>query len=230
MLENIIIIGTSTAANNIYNFIEKYRLYNVLGFAVNEEYITSNTFLGKPVFCIEKLDDTIDKENVSVFVAMQWNKLNSERRKVYEELKSKGYRFANLISPLASINGAIAGDNCWISDFACIDTDSVIGNNVFIKIGALVANQTEISDHCFIGARAVVAGGCKVGEQSFIGLGAIILDDTTIGKKCIVGAGTTVKRNLPDCSVCKLAAESCITRQYPDEIIESKLMFSKNIR
>ena len=39
-MDNIIIIGTSIAANNIYKFIEKYKLFNVLGFAVNREYRT----------------------------------------------------------------------------------------------------------------------------------------------------------------------------------------------
>lgn len=229
-MDNIVIIGTSVAASNIFKFIEKYKLFNVLGFAVNKEYRTSEEYLGKPVFELESLDTIIKKDKDFLFVAIQWNNLNADRRRVYETLKAQGYKFANLISPLASISGSILGDNCWITDFVCIDTDAVIGNNVFVKVGALVADHAMISDHCFIGAKCTVAGGVKVGEQSFIGLGAIVFDDTTIGEKCIVGAATALKRNLPDFSVYKTASDTCVVKSYPEDVIESKLQFRKNVR
>lgn len=229
-MENIVIIGTSVAANNICKFIEKYKLYNVLGFAVNREYKTEATYLDKPVYCIEELDLIIDKTKDYIFVAIQWNRLNADRRKVYEQLKGEGYKFANLVSPLASINGVLAGDNCWITDFVCIDTDAVIGNNVFVKVGALVGDHALIGDHCFIGAKSTVGGGVKVGEQSFIGLGSVVFDDTTVGKKCIVGAATALKRNLPDFSVYKTASDNFVVKEYSEDVIEQKLLFRKNVR
>jgi sugar O-acyltransferase (sialic acid O-acetyltransferase NeuD family) len=229
-MDRIVIIGTSVAANNICKFIEKYNLFEVVGFAVNKEYRTVETYLGKPVFILEELDRMINKYQDYIFVAIQWNRLNSDRRKVYESLKTEGYRFANLISPLASINGRLIGDNCWITDFVCIDTDTVIGSNVFVKVGALVGDHTLVGDHCFIGAKSTVGGGVKIGEQSFIGLGAIVFDDTTVGKKCIVGAATALKRNLPDYCVFKTNSENYIVKSYPEDEIESKLQFRLNIR
>ena len=163
-------------------------------------------------------------------MAIQWNRLNSDRRKVYEQLKCEGYKFANLVSPLASISGTLTGDNCWITDFVCIDTDAVIGNNVFVKVGAWVGDHALIGDHCFIGAKSTVGGGVKVGEQSFIGLGSVVFDDTTVGKKCIVGAATALKRNLPDFSVYKTASDNFVVKTYLENEIESKLEFRKNVR
>ena len=229
-MDKIVIIGTSVAASNIFKFIEKYHLYEVEGFAVNREYKTEETYLGKPVFEIESLDQVIDKTRDFIFVAIQWNRLNADRRKVYEQLKSEGYRFANLVSPLASINGQLAGDNCWITDFVCIDTDAQIGNNVFVKVGAWVGDHALVSDHSFIGAKSTVGGGVKIGEQSFIGLGAIVFDDTTVGRKCIVGAATALKRNLPDCCVYKTGSDNYVMKEYPEDEIEQKLLFRKNVR
>lgn len=229
-MDNIVIIGTSVAANNIFKFIEKYKLFNVLGFAVSKEYKLFEEYLRKPVYELETLDTIIDKNTDYVFVAMQWNKLNSDRRKVYETLKKQGYKFANLISPMASINGEIAGDNCWITDFVCIDTDAIIHNDVFVKVGAWVGDHADVADHCFIGAKSTVGGGAKVGEQSFIGLGAIVFDDTTVGKKCIVGAATALKRNLPDFSVYKTASDNFVVKTYDESVIESKLQFRLNKR
>ena len=229
-MDRIVIIGTSVAANNICKFIEKYKLFDVIGFAVNKEYRTVDTYLEKPVFNMEELDEIINKSKDYVFVAMQWNRLNADRRKVYETLKADGYRFANLISPLASINGKLIGDNCWITDFVCIDTDAVIGNNGFVKVGACVGDHAHISDHCFIGAKSTVGGGVHIGEQSFIGLGAIVFDDTMVGNKCIVGAATALKRNLPDFCVFKTNSNCFETKQYNEDDVENKLIFSKNIR
>lgn len=229
-MEKIVIIGTSVAASNVCKFIEKYHLYEVAGFAVNQEYISVETYLDKPVFAIENLDKLFDKLETKLFVAIQWNRLNADRRKVYEQLKGQGWRFANLVSPLASINGQLNGDNCWITDFVCIDTDAVIGNNVFVKVGAWVGDHAQVGDHCFIGAKSTVGGGVKVGEQSFIGLGAVVFEDTTIGRKCIVGAATALKRNLPDFCVYKTVSDSGLVKEYSEDIIESKLLFRKNVR
>lgn len=229
-MDRIVIIGTSVAANNVCKFIEKYKLFEVMGFAVNKGYRTVDTYLDKPVYNVEELDEIINKSKDYIFVAMQWNRLNADRRRVYETLKAEGYKFANLISPLASINGKLIGDNCWITDFVCVDTDAVIGNNVFVKVGAWVGDHAKISDHCFIGAKSTVGGGVHVGEQSFIGLGAIVFDDTMVGNKCIVGAATALKRNLPDFSVFKTNSENFIVKSYTEDVIENKLQFRKNIR
>ena len=229
-MDRIVIIGTSIAASNICKFIEKYKLYEVLGFAVNKEYKTDDTYLGKPVYEVESLDKVIDKDKDFIFVAIQWNRLNADRRKVYEQLKSEGWRFANLVSPLASINGRILGDNCWITDFVCIDTDAIIGNNVFVKVGACVGDHAQVGDHGFIGAKSMIGGGVKIGEQSFIGLGAIVFDDTTVGKKCIVGAATALKRNLPDFSIYKTISDNFVVKEYSEDVIEQKLLFKKNVR
>lgn len=229
-MDNLIIVGTSIAASNIFKFIEKYKLYHVLGFAVNREYKSDDIYLGKPVYCIEDLNEVIDKTKDYLFVAIQWNRLNADRRKVYEQLKTEGWRFANLISPLASVDGQIAGDNCWISDFVRIEFDTIIGNDVFVRVGTLVSDHVKVGDHCFIGAQSIIGGGVTIGEQSFVGLGAVVFDDTMVGRKCIVGAATALKRNLPDHCVYKTSSDGFVIKNYSEEVIEQKLLFRKNVR
>lgn len=229
-MEKLIIVGTSTTARTVYSFVKEYGLYEVVGFAVNEEYRKSSSFCGLPVFSIEKLDEIINKEKDYLFVAIQWNNLNADRRKVYTQLKDRGFKFANVISPNSIIHGDIKGNNCWIADGVVIDFNSNIADNVFVKVGAMIGPDTQVGAHCFVGAKAVIAGDVVVGEQSFVGLSAVVFDGVIVGKKCVVGAGTALKRNLPDFSVCKTDLNSCITKQYTEEVIESKLQFTKNVR
>lgn len=229
-MDKLVIVGISSTASDIYGFVCRHHLFDVVGFSVDKKYMKAEEFLGKPVYELEKLSQIIDKQKVFLFVAMQWNRLNAERRSVYERLKTEGYKFKNLISPNANLSSPIRGENCWISDMACIDFRVCIGNNVFVKSGALVGSGVTIEDHCFIGAHSSVGGGVSIGEQSFVGLGATIFDEVKVGKKCIVGAASALKRNLPDFTRYSISVDSAICKQYSEDEIESKLLFSKNIR
>lgn len=229
-MENIIIVGTSSTAENVYAFINKYSLFNVIGFTVNERFLKGKEFCGHPVYPLEKLRDIIDVEKDYLFVAIQWNNLNADRKNVYLDLKTQGFKFANIISPNSIIYGTLTGENCWVADNVIIEYGVVIEDNVFLKSGSWVGHFAHVKKHCFIGARSNIAGNVVIGEQTFVGIGATIFDSVKIGNKCIIGACTAVNRNIDDFCVYKIQAQNFIKKQYPEEEIESKLQFSKSIR
>ena len=229
-MDKLIIIGTSSTARHVYSFIQYHHLFEVIGFAVNSEFVKDVSFCGLPVYPIEQLEMVLPNKDYYLFIAMLWNHLNADRRKVYEYCSSKGFKLANLVSPLAIIRGCIKGDNCWIHDHVVIQNDTVINSNTAIMQGCLVGANCIVGPHCFLGAHSIVAGGCSIGEQSFIGLHATVFDDTQVGRKCIIGACTVVKRNIPDFSRYSSSSDSIVIKQYAEDIVESKLVFSKNVR
>lgn len=229
-MEKLVIVGTSSTAIDLYEFITYHKLFEVVGFAVNKEYINADTFCGKPVYPLEELDLYIDKSSTKLFVAILWNKLNSDRRRVYEQLKAEGYTFANVVSPTAIIQSPLNGDNCWINDYVVIKSNVAIGNNCIVRQYVLVGINAKIHDHCFMGNNSTIAGGCIIGTQSFIGMNATIFDNRSVGEKCIVGACSAIKRNLPDFSVIKIATDSMVIKLYSESEIENKLMFAKNVK
>lgn len=229
-MENLIIIGTSTNARHVYEFVKMYNLYNVIGFAVNEKYNNGESFMGLPVF---NLEDLPDKQDVpfKVFIALLWNRLNRDRRDLFEYCERCGLEFVNLISPHAIIRGSSSiGRNCWIHDFCIVQNNTLIGDNVAIMAYTLIGANCKVGSHCFFGARSLLGGGSSVGTQSFVGLNSTIFDNTQIGEKCIVGACTAVKRNMPSYSKYITPSDNIVIKQYPEEEIESKLIFSKNKR
>ena len=228
-MENLIIIGLSTTARHVYSFVTYHKLFNVIGFAVNEQYKDSDTFEGLPVYGLEKMKDN-NLGEYSVFIAMLWNRLNGDRQRLYDYCKGEGFRMANLISPLAVLRSPISGDNCWIHDFVVIQNDSVIESDVAIMGGSLIGANTHIGAHCFFGAQTVFGGGSTIGERSFVGIKATVFDGTRIGNKCIIGACTPVKRNMPDCSKYATASDNIVIKLYSDSEIEMKLMYNKNMR
>ena len=229
MKENLVIVGLNTNARHVYEFVKHHDLYNIIGFAVNEEYRTTDEFKGLPVYALETIHQKIDKP-FKAFVAVMWNRLNADRKKIYNYCKEHGIQMANLISPLASIKSEIAGENIWVHDFVVIQNDTIIESDVFIMAQSLIGANCHVEPHCFFGAKSTIGGGCQIGEQSFVGLNSTIFDCTTIGKKCLVGAGTIVKRNLPDFTRCKTDSYTCEIKQFAEDEIESKLMFKKNVR
>ena len=227
-MKRLVIIGISYAAKQIYSLVTFHNLYDVVGFAVNKEYLTSDSFLGLPVYDLESLNEKVDGE-FGVFVAIQWGHLNADRKRAFNQCCSLGYQLVNIISPSAVVRSEITGRNCLIDDFALVKNDVVIKDDVCIKANAVIADYAHIESHVYIGLHAVVAGGVIIGEQSFVGINASVLDTTIIGKKCIVSSGCTVKRNMPDFS--RWIDGSDITiKQYSEEEVEGKLVPAKNIR
>lgn len=228
-MESLIIVGLSKTASHVYSFVEYHKLFNVIGFAVNEKYKDVDTFCGLPVYGLESLKEK-ELGDYSLFLALLWNRLNGDRQRLYDYCKKEGFKLANLISPLAVLRSPIPGDNCWIHDYVVIQNNSTIESDVAIMGGSLIGANTHIGAHCFFGAQSVLGGGSSVGERTFVGIKATIFDDTTIGQKCIVGACTAVKRNMPDFSKWATASDNIVVKQYAENEVEEKLMFSKNKR
>ncbi|MED9904677.1 MAG: acetyltransferase [Lachnospiraceae bacterium] len=230
MKRKLVIIGLSTTASQVYDFVTGYDLFEVVGFAVNREYKTDNKFCGLPVYETETLEEVFDIHEIRIFVALLWNRLNADRRKLYEDMKARGFTFANLISPSAVIRGNLAGDNCWIHDYVIIQTGAEIMADCMIMAFTLVGAYSKIESHCFLGTKSTVAGGCVIGRQSFVGINCTVFDNTVVGEKCILGACTAVKRNIEDFTVVKTGENSVKTIKISEDDIEGKLLFAKNVR
>ena len=229
-MENLVLIGVSTTAKTIFKFVNDYNLFNIIGFAVDPQYKTMDSYCDHPIFDLTHLDTIIDKKSDLIFISMQWNRLNKDRKDLYLRLKSEGYSFANIISPAAIIHGKIKGGNCWLADHVLIEPNAEIGENTFIRSKAGIGPNSIIGPHCFIASGSIIAGSVEIGEQTFVGVNATIFDQVKIGKKSIIGACTRVKRSLPDFSIVKTVSDPDVIIQSFEDEIESKLLASKNIR
>ncbi len=230
MKKKLIIIGTSKTASQVYDFVQQHQLFDIMGFAVHKQYRLSDTFYGTNVYNIEELDNHFDKENLLLYIAISWNRLNADRKNLYLNLKKQGYSFANIISPTALIYGEILGDNNWIHDYVSVYTGATIDSNNILLTNALVGSFTTLGSHIFCGVKSSILGGCKIGDQVFIGTNAIVFDDRSVGNKCLVGAGTMVKRDLPNYSLIKTSTVEYAIESYTEDEIEGKLLFAKNIK
>ncbi len=230
MKKRLMIIGCSTTGKHLLEFIRYYDLFDVVGFAVNKEYKQFDEYCGLPVYELEKLNELHGDIFDFVFVAVLWNKVNADRKRIYNMVKKMGLQCANIISPTAKIRGTIEGDNCWIHDYAIIQNNTFVSSGLMMMAQSLIGANTQIGEHCFLGAKSLIGGGSKIGNQTFIGLNATVFDNVKIGEKCIIGACTSIKRNVPSYTLCKIANTNCQQIFYDEKTIEDKLQYSLNVR
>lgn len=230
MKSKLVIFGVSTTARAIYKFVKDYDLFDIIGFVQDKEYKTEESYCGLQVYDFESLSTVFDKTTDYMFIAVEWNHLNADRRRLYNRLKAKSYRLANIISPTALIHGTIKGDNCWICDYVVVENDTEIGSDILVKPKATLQHNVVVDDHCFIAAHTLIAGNVHIGEQSYLGVASVVFNGVNIGRKCIVGGGVTVKRHVPDFTVIKTPNDQFVIKTYNEEEIENKLLASIKIR
>lgn len=230
-MESIYLFGVSTTAIRIRSFIEYHKLFKIEGFIVDDDYYKENSFEGYKVISFSEFKELSKKiKGAQVFICLAWNRLNQDRKKIFEKLTDENIEIVNLISPLATIRGAINGRNVFIGDYVTIEVASEIKSNVFIDHHGFIGTATKIDKHAYIGAKSTIAGDSYIGEQSFLGINSTVFDQVKVGKMCIISGGEVIKRNVIDCSVVKTNSTEQKQITYLEDEIINKLISSKNVR
>jgi sugar O-acyltransferase (sialic acid O-acetyltransferase NeuD family) len=198
-MNRIIIFGNAKLAELAYFYFKNDSKFEVVGFAVNKEYVKSEFFFDLPLIPFESIENVYPPSEFKMFVAIGYSELNSIRENIYYEVKSKGYTLASYISSKASFwNDLVYGENCFILENQVIQPFVKIGNNVTIWGNSHFGHNTIIEDHCWISPHAAICGGVKIGHNSFIGANVTIRDNSQIGSKCIIGAGAIIHNDTRD--------------------------------
>lgn len=200
-MEKLVIVGATTWAAETTLFAEENQLFEVMAYTVDKNYLVPD-FLGRPVYPMEDLEQYVDKDSVKLFISISWHqKLSDVRRIKYEELKRRGFQFANLISPKAIVNCSTIGEGNLIATGANVGYNTVIGNGNFILAQTLIAHGTTVGNDNAFAARACIGGDCKIGNQNYIGLNATIFNEVQIGFKNIIGGGAVLKQSISDFTI-----------------------------
>lgn len=227
-MKDIYLVGASTSAIRVIEMIKYHNLYNIKGLIVDDEYKEDETFYELPLLGLSEFKRKVDCHEVALFICVGWNRLNSDRKKVFHAFKE--FNLVNIISPTAIVKGDVLGRNVYVGDNCIVDVKSKIYNNVYIDHCVFIGHNVTILNDAFLAVRSTLAGSVIIGEQSFIGMGSLIFDKTTIGKKCIISGGEIVKRNINDNCTVRSKDGQQIIKSYREEDIIYKLIASRNVR
>ena len=208
MITKVILIGAGHYAATVFCYLDKSPDHEVEAFAVDPEFIDTQTLCGRPVISLTELTDLYPPSSVEIFCAVGPQKMNLYRMTLYERIRQWGYRFLTYIDPKAGTwPDLVVGQNVFIDDTCTIQPYVTIGDNVTL-LASIVGHHGHIQDHAFL-SRATLGGSVEIGEGTFIGMNATIRDNTRVGSHCVVGMGAAVQQDIEDDTV--VAAPKCRT-------------------
>lgn len=121
------------------------------------------------------------------------------RKKIYHNLKKRGFILPVIIHPKAIVARDVAiGEGTFVAAGAVINAGTKIGKNVIINTSSSVDHDCMIGDFVHIAPGATLSGGIKVGDETHIGTGANIIQCLNIGKEAFIPAGKTVIKDVTD--------------------------------
>ena len=198
----LFVFGVGPSADVAAELFQASKMYEVLGFILDRDYVKAEHHLGLPVVAYEDFRCAFTPSQCDVFVAVGYRKLNRLRSDVFRRVRADGYHLPSLIEERHAIPQTVKfGSNCLVMRGATIHPSVIVGDDVFIWGGATVCHHSRIGSHGWITAGAVIAGNCTVGDFYFVGANATLVNDLKIGNGCFIGAGALVSSDLADKSV-----------------------------
>ena len=204
MKNKVVIFGTLDTAELAHYYLTNDSEYEVVAFTVNRDYLEEDTFTPRgtdkiyPVVAFEDLEFKYPPSEYLLFAPMTGVKMNTLRKKIYEEGKTKGYEYISYISSKATVCNNKIGENCFILEDNTLQPFTEIGNNVVMWSGNHIGHHGKIEDHVFFTSHVVLSGHCHVKERAWLGVNATIRDYTTIGEGCLIAMGAMITKNTED--------------------------------
>ena len=204
MKNKVVIFGTLDTAELAHYYLTNDSKYEVVAFTVNQKYLEEDTFVPRgtdeiyPVVAFEDLESKYPPSEYLLFAPMTGVKMNTLRKKIYEEGKTKGYKYISYISSKATVCNNKIGENCFILEDNTLQPFTEIGNNVIMWSGNHIGHHGKIEDHVFFTSHVVLSGHCHVKERAWLGVNATIRDYTTIGEGCLIAMGAMITKNTED--------------------------------
>jgi sugar O-acyltransferase (sialic acid O-acetyltransferase NeuD family) len=197
----VVIFGVLDTAELAHYYLTNDSDYEVVAFTINQKYLDSTKFKPKgseieyDVVPFEELESHYSPSDYLLFVPLTGVKMNTLRKKIYEEGKQKGYNYISYISSKTNNFSTKIGENCFILEDNTIQPFTEIGDNVVLWSGNHIGHHSKIDSHVFFTSHVVLSGNCYVKERSWFGVNSTIRDGLTIGEGCLIAMGSLITKS-----------------------------------
>ncbi len=169
-VKKLVIVGDSAFAEVACVLFESDSSYRVVAFAVERQYLKSDSLLDRPVVALDDLTRLYATESHDAFVAITYTQVNRLRSRLVDEVQRQGYRLASYVSSRTFVAPtAVLGKHCFIFEGNNIQPFAKLGDDVILWSGNHIGHHSQIDDHVFISSHCVVSGFCTIGNIHSLG-------------------------------------------------------------
>ena len=157
----LVFLGTGDFSDVVRGFTER----EVVGYAVNRDYLKEKSYQGLPVVEIETLEDSFLPSDVDLVLAFSARRMADRKAEVFENLVARGYSFANIIHPSAVVEGELGKGNI-LGPLTVVEKHCRLGSGQYAWHGAILSHHNA-GDFNTLGPRATLAGYAAMGSHCF---------------------------------------------------------------
>ncbi|NVK40227.1 MAG: acetyltransferase [Oceanospirillaceae bacterium] len=189
----LVLFGNGAWAEFIAYILDHDSSFEVVAFTVDADYLTTDTFSGRPVVPFETVERAFSPSDYMMMNCAGFVAGNRLRARRYADGKDKGYRFGSYVSSKASVWPDLQlGENSFVHEHAVVQPFARIGENTQVLSQAIISHHTVVGDHGFVASSAVVGGRCTVKDYCFLGMNSTVKHELTIADHVTLGAGATL--------------------------------------
>jgi acetyltransferase-like isoleucine patch superfamily enzyme len=200
-MAEVVIFGVGQIAEVAKAYLDKFGGDRVVGFTVDQTFLTTTEFKGLPVVAWETLEKRFPPGSVKLLGPLSYQKLNELRRDRHLEGKERGYEFASFIHPSTHNMAESVGENCFILENCTLQPYVRIGRGVIIWSATHIGHHSAIEDFCFLSSLVGIASGVRIGSCSLIGGQVGVDNGVTVGPSAYIESRAMIRRNVPPRSV-----------------------------
>lgn len=202
MAKPIIIFGTGEIAELAKFYFSNDSHHEVVGFTVDDDFVSQDKFLGIPVIPISEIVSKYPSNQFDAHVALSYKNMNKLRESKFNLMKDLGYHLVSFIASSTPVWPDFKhGENCFILEKQTIQPFVSLGENVMLWSSNHIGHGSSIGNHTYLSSHVVISGHCKIGERCFFGVNATVRDFTNIGNDVLIGMMANVNKNITDGSV-----------------------------
>ena len=195
-MTKLVLVGNAITAEILYDYLRDDSRYDVVGVAVDDEFLTQGTLSGIESISLSRLREKFPPSDFSVLMAVGYNNLNRVRESLFLRIKAMGYSVERYIHPDARVYSRNPlGEGSIVLPSAVIEPHARVGANTMVWCNVTLAHHSQIDENCWIAAGTVVAGQARVSRNTFVGVNATIVDEVIVGENNIVGADALISKN-----------------------------------
>jgi len=199
-LKKLIIFGLTEMSKIATYYFEKDSDYEVVAYTVEAAYKEFDSFLDKPVYVFETLEQQFPPEYYELFVAIGPTQMSGIRKKICLAAKGKGYILASYVSSRAVCNSTI-GENSFIADMAVVNPYVEIGMGNYIWEYCYVGNDSKIGNFNYFAPHSVVGTYCEIQDQVILGMGAVVNTRIVVRNESMIGASCYISKDTKESGV-----------------------------